>query len=319
MKKINTNEFLYVEKYRPQTVDDLIAPVDVRERIKAWIETDGQIPNLGFFSNNPGTGKSSIAKSILKDLDADFLFINASKENGIDLVRNKIYIFASNVSFEGRPKIVVLDEADGCSTDLQKGFRAFIEEFSQNCRFILTGNYSNKIIEPILNRLIVFDFDVLFNKHSKEIAKQIFDRLCFILDNEKVEYEKDALKPLITTLYPSIRRMINILQESVTDHKLVLNTSLIEAQTKFQNLLDEIKNKRFDKCRALISEINSPTAFYNFVYKNMDKYFMLESLPHVVILTHHFMNSNVNSRDPDISMAAYCASMIRNIEIKFQP
>jgi DNA polymerase III delta prime subunit len=295
MKKINTNEFLYVEKYRPQTVDDLIAPVDVRERIKAWIETDGQIPNLGFFSNNPGTGKSSIAKSILKDLDADFLFINASKENGIDLVRNKIYIFASNVSFEGRPKIVVLDEADGCSTDLQKGFRAFIEEFSQNCRFILTGNYSNKIIEPILNRLIVFDFDVLFNKHSKEIAKQIFDRLCFILDNEKVEYEKDALKPLITTLYPSIRRMINILQESVTDHKLVLNTSLIEAQTKFQNLLDEIKNKRFDKCRALISEINSPTAFYNFVYKNMDKYFMLESLPHVVILTHHFMNSNVNS------------------------
>lgn len=316
MTKINTNEYLWVEKYRPQTVVDLIIPDEIKLKLQEWVK-QGEIPNIGLFSNTPGTGKTTTSKAITNDLDADVMFLNGSKENGIDIIRNKVTGFVSCVSFDGRPKVVIYDESDGISSSGQESFRGFIEEYTQNARFILTGNYANKIIEPILNRLVVIDFDLLFAKNKAELAKQCFDRLCFVLDNEGVEYQKEELKPVVTSFYPSVRKMINTLQESVVQGKLNINKTTLEMTNIYQNIIQNIKDKQFDKCRALITELHNPHAFYNFVYKNVNKLFKEESIPTVIMTTHHFLSSNVNARDPEISLAAYCATLIRNVEIKF--
>ena len=197
MEKINQYEYIWVEKYRPQTINDLIITESLRSQVKTWIE-EGQIPNLGLFSSTPGTGKTSFAKVIANELNADCMFVNASKESGIDLVRNKLQNFASTVSLDGMIKIAFLDEVDGTTGEMQKSIRGFIEEFTQNCRFIMTGNYINRIIGPVLNRLSIIDFDAMFNKNYSEIGKQILNRLEFILKNENVEYDVETLKPLLS-------------------------------------------------------------------------------------------------------------------------
>jgi replication factor C small subunit len=316
MTKTNKKEFIWVEKYRPQTIKDLVVSEEFRTKLNTW-KSQGEIPNLGLFSYTPGTGKTSISKIILSEFDADACFINGSKDNGIDMVRNRIQGFASSVSFEGGTKICVIDESDGLSGEMQKAFRASIEEFSKNCRFILTGNYSDKIIEPILNRLSVFDLDNMFAKHKQEIAKQTFYRLCWILDQEGVEYEPNDLKALISQFYPSIREMINVLQQSIVNNKLVIDYTHTELNKLYNELVDMIKAKNFEKCRVLASQVNSPSGFYHFIYNNLNKLFSPQSIPQVVVMTQHFMSSNTNSRDPEITIAAFCARLISSIDIKF--
>jgi replication factor C small subunit len=317
MEKINQHEYIWAEKYRPQTINDLIITESLRSQVKTWIE-EGQIPNLGLFSSTPGTGKTSFAKAIANELNADCLSVNASKESGIDLVRNKLQNFASTVSLEGMIKIAFLDEVDGTTGEMQKSIRGFIEEFTQNCRFIMTGNYINKIIGPVLNRLSIIDFDVMFNKNYAEIGKQILNRLEFILKNENVEYDVETLKPLITGLFPSVREMTIILQQSVVNKKLELDMSYVEMHKSFINLLNAIKDKDYIKCRSIVSDIPNPTNFYSFLYKNLNKYFEEKSMASLVIALHHFMSSNVNARDPEISLAAFCASLVRSQEIFFK-
>jgi replication factor C small subunit len=320
MTKVNNKEYIWVEKYRPQTVADIIIPEEIRSKILNWSE-DKQIPNIGIFSNTPGTGKTSVSKAIINDIGADAMFVNASKDNGIDMVRGKLQGFASSVSFEGNTKIAVLDEADGLTGEMQKAFRSSIEEFSKNCRYIITGNYKDRIIEPILNRLVVFDFDNIFYKNKSELAKQMYSRLCFILDNEKVEYEVADVRTLIGTFYPSVREMINVLQQSidVVDGRLILKIDYTHTELNklYNELVSNIKAKNFEQCRVLVTQLNTPNGFYKFIYNNLDTLFDKNSIPQVVVMTHHFMSSNVNSRDYEISVAAFCARLITSIDIKF--
>jgi replication factor C small subunit len=316
MTKINSREYLWVEKYRPQSIVDLILPEEMRTKLLKWKE-DLQIPHIGLFSNTPGTGKTSISKAILKDLDADAMFINASKDNGIDLVRNKIQGFASSVSFDGGVKICVLDEFDGTTGEFQKAFRASIEEFSANCRFVLTGNYKDRVIEPVLNRLSVFDLDSMFNKCKAEIAKQTYSRLCWILEQEGIKYEPTDLKSLIGTFYPSIREIIMILQQSIVDGTLVIDYTHTEMNKLYSDIVINIKDKNYEKCRVLASQVNTPSGFYHYLYNNLGKLFDASSIPQVVVMTHYFMSSNTNSRDPEITVAALCARLMTSIDVKF--
>jgi replication factor C small subunit len=212
---------------------------------------------------------------------------------------------------------IVTHNCDGLSNSAQESFRGFIEEYSQNARFILSANYQNKIIEPILNRLIIFDFDELFAKNVKELAKQCFDRLCFILDNENITYEKEDVKPIVMSLYPSVRKMINTLQQSIVDGVLIIDNTMLEANSIYDEIMMNVKSQQFDKCRGLIGKVHNPHAFYNYVYKNVDRLFKQDSIPTVIMTTYHFLSSNVNARDPEISLAAYCAQIMRNVEIKF--
>ena len=316
MKKIDNKAYIWNERYRPSTIHDVIIPDKMRTSILEWINTDGEIPNLGLFGNTPGLGKTSIAKAIINDLDADAIFINASKDNGIDMVRNKIQSYASTKSFDGTTKIVIMDEFDGTSAEMQKSFRGSIEEYSKNCRFILTANYNDKIIEPILNRLSNYNLDNIFAVNKAELAKQIYDRLIFILNNEKVEYSVADVKTLIGMFYPSIREMINVIQQSVEDGKLTVNYTAADLNKIYIGLLDAIKDKDYERCRILSSQVISPTGFYKFIYKHLDTLFINKSIPMVVVNLHHFMTSNINARDPEISIAAFCAKLMITTDIK---
>jgi DNA polymerase III delta prime subunit len=182
----------------------------------------------------------------------------------------------------------------------------------------MTGNYSNKIIEPVLNRLSIIDFDVMFNKNQKEIGTQILQRLEFILQNEQVEYKIEDLKTLIQGLYPSVREMIIVLQQSVINNVLELNMGYVEIHKNYVSLLNCIREKNWIECRKIVSEIPNPANFYSFLYKNLDKYFKEDSMPSLVVSLHHFMSSNVSSRDQEISLAAFCAALINSKEIMFK-
>lgn len=316
--KVNDKEFIWVEKYRPQIVEDIILPAEEKNKILRWVHEDQQIPNLGIFSNTPGTGKTSISKAIINSMNADYIFINASKDNGIDMVRNRISSFVSSISIDGSPKVVVLDECDGTTPEFQRAFRGFIEEYSQNARFILTGNYKSKIIDPLLNRLIVFDFDQIFHRNSKEVGILILNRLIEILKHESIEFDKENLKPLIKNYYPSLREMISTLQGAKSGNSLNIDMTHIETNAIYSNLIEHIKNKDFNACRVVVKDITNPQAFYNYIYKNMSNIFVDDSLPKLVMLTHHFLSNNANYRDPEVSLAAYCATIVRSNEIQFK-
>lgn len=317
MIKIDKRHYLWVEKYRPSTVQDIILPKTIRDKIIKWVTIDKEIPHIGFWSNTPGLGKSALSKSIINDLDADSLFINSSKENGIDLVRNKLQTFASSVSFEGGTKVAILDEFDGTTSSMQESFRSAIEEYAMNCRYIITGNYKDKVMEPIINRLTNFDLDNIFAKHKPELAKQMFDRLRFILENENISYEPQDIKTLIGNFYPSMREMINVLQQSIENDKLVIDYSHAEINKLYNDIIINIKAKNFEKCRVLSSEVSTPNGLYKFIYRNLDKLFLPESIPQVVVMVHHFMSTNTNARDPEISIAAFCARLMIAVDIKF--
>jgi len=186
---INSGETIFVEKYRPKTLNDIILPKDLKESIREWIDND-DIPNILLVSKVPGLGKSTLAHVLINETGADSLFINISLNGNIDTLRGKIQGFVSTTGFENKHKIIVLDEFDGASQQLQKALRGFTEEFSKSARFILTANYKEKIIEPLLNRLQIFDFDKIFasKENRKELLQQTFNRLRDILDNEEIEY-----------------------------------------------------------------------------------------------------------------------------------
>lgn len=320
MKKYDKTHSIWVERYRPQCIDDLIITEKMREKIKSDM-SEGQIPNIAFFSSTPGTGKSSMSKAILQDMDADSIFINASEDNGIDTLRGRIRDFASGISFTGQPKVVVLDESDNLSNSAQDALRGFIESYSKNCRFILTGNTVSKVSEPILSRFMVYDFDDIYVKNQKELIKQIFERCCFILDNEQVAYDKEDLKPAILTMYPAVRDIIMKLQESVCTvdgvKTLQLESSVAEANSIYGNLIAAIKNKESTKFKALVAEIHNPSGFFKHIFKNINKIFHEDSIGTAIIMTHHFMSSNAFPRDPEITINAFCHQLTRSNDLKW--
>ena len=163
MQIIDKSKSVWYERFKPQCVSDLVVPQEIKDKLLSYIRTQN-MPNLGLFSSNPGTGKTSTANAIIKEIGGEALWINASMEKGIDVLRGKVQRFASQSSFDDNIKIVVMDEFDHFSKDGQAAFRGFIDEFSENCRFIFTGNYKEKIIQPLLDRLEVYDF----NSFSKE-------------------------------------------------------------------------------------------------------------------------------------------------------
>ena len=217
MSKISSN--VWVERYRPKHVKDMILPKDFMTFFKKLVDENSEdgIPNILLSSPTPGTGKTSIAKAIVADLEADYIYINASSENSIDVLRNQIAGFATTMSFNGSRKIVILDEADGLTPQFQKALRAFIEEFDKTCRFILTCNNIGKIIDPLRQgRTMVFDFDM--GKYKEELIPKICARIKGILQHESVEYTDEAVQKVVEKTFPSIRKAIAFCQQYVKIH-----------------------------------------------------------------------------------------------------
>lgn len=264
-------ERIFVERYRPKTIDDIILPKSLKDSLREW-KKEGQIPNLLLISKSPGLGKTSLAHVIAHELDAEIMFINASLESNIDLLRDKIKGFVTTASWDNRPKIVVLDEADGLNErTTQPALRAFIEEFSKNARFILTANNKNKIIGPLQDRLMDFDFDQMFNE-NKQLIKDIYLRCESILKEENINYNKEDLKYLVKHYYPSQRSIIMKLQQFTTNGELVINHNDMDLDNILQSIRTLVLEKDFESVRKIISNISDPSLIFTNFYDNLEDF-----------------------------------------------
>lgn len=307
MKKVDMSKSVFYERYKPSCIEDLVIPLEIKNNLAVYIKTQ-DIPNMGLFSNLPGTGKSSTAHAIIKELGGEALWVNASLDRNIDTIRGKISKFASQNSFDGNIKMVVMDEADGISKEAQAAFRGFIDEFSDNCRFIFTGNYKEKIIQPLLDRLEIYDFNS-FNK--EEMIKPIFERLKFILDNESMSYNPKDLVPIINTYYPRIRSMVGSLQKFSKDGTFKLNENELDDLNVFDNVMKFVNISTYKEMIQEVNKLNAPTGMYSFLYQNAGKYFKPEVYPNVVLIIAKYQHMDDTVRDKNLNLSAALTELMR--------
>lgn len=307
-------EFLWVEKYRPKKLDECILPEATVDVFKKFVAS-GEIPNM-LLCGTAGTGKTTVARALCNELGCDYIVINGSEESGIDVLRTKIKNFASTVSFEGKPKVVILDEADYLNPNsTQPALRAFIEEFSQNCRFIFTCNFKNRIIAPLHSRTTVVDFK-LVNGQKKKMAAKFHRRMMEILQNEGVEYNNKVLAELLMKHFPDYRRVLNELQRysvgGVIDEGILSNLSEINTKA----LIDALRDKDWKKMRQWVaSNVDSdPQAVYRKVYDTLiDK---VKQVPQLVLLVADYQYKAAFVADQEINLTACLTEIMANIEFK---
>lgn len=306
MKEIN-NSSVWYKKYQPNCIEDMILPEEMKLKLKKYI-ADETVPHLGLFSNLPGTGKSSLCNAIIREVNGEAQWINASIDKGIDVLRGKIGKFASSNSFDDKIKIVVMDEFDYFSKDGQAAFRGFIDEFGNNCRFIFTGNYKEKIIEPLLDRLEVYDFNE-FNK--QEMIKPIFERLKFILTNENVEFDPKDLVPVINTFYPRIRSMVGALQRFSKDGQFKVDENKLDDLNVFDDVIKLISASTFTDMVIAVNKLNAPDNMYSYLYKNAGKHFKPEVFPNLVITIAKYQHMADTVRDKHLNLSACLTELIK--------
>lgn len=251
MKKINNKEFIWTQKYRPQTVEDLIVPERIRKVFNSILESKN-IPNLLFSSKCPGTGKTSCALALVNDLNYEYLFLNGS-EIGIDSFRHEIPQFASTLSIDGKKKVVIIDEFDrGNSIDKQKILRPLMEQFSKTCTFIITANDAENIIDPLKSRCETVEFATLNSEEEKqEVIKQIFQRIVFILKNENVKVENiQIIKELVNKFFPDIRQLLGSLQKF--GRSGIIDSSILSAvkNDSVDGVISALKSKKFHELKV---------------------------------------------------------------------
>ena len=262
------SNYLWVEKYRPLTLNTYIGNAHLKSKVSVYLES-GDLPHLLFFGK-AGTGKTTLAKILVKNIECDYLYINASDENSVDTVRNKVRQFASTVGFKDL-KIIILDECDYITPNAQAALRNLMETFSKHCRFILTCNYVERIIDPIQSRCQIFE---IIPPSKTEVAQ----RLNQILEEEEINYELQDLKILIDSNYPDIRRIINSAQRNVVNLQLKLDTnSIIQNDYKLKLLeILKIQDKKnaFKNIRQLVadSQIRDFADLFRLLYDEVDSY-----------------------------------------------
>ena len=262
------SDFIWVEKYRPKTIDDCILPQSIKNTFKDFVKS-GQIPNM-LLSGPPGIGKTTVAKALCHELGVDYYVINGSDEGRfLDTVRKNAKNFASTVSLssDAKHKIIIIDEADNTGNDVQLLLRAFIEEFSNNCRFIFTCNYKNKIIEPLHSRCSVIDFGIK-GKEKAEVANTFFKRLNSILEKEGCDADKKVLAELINKHFPDWRRVLNECQRYSISGKIDSGILVHFSEVKVNDLLKNLKEKNFPEVRKWVVDNldNDPSVLLRHVY-----------------------------------------------------
>ena len=312
-----TEEFLYVEKYRPQNIEDTILPQQYKDQFKEFVK-QGEIPNL-LLSGSAGCGKTTIAKALCNELGADFIVINGSDEGRlIDTLRTKIKNFASTMSLQGGPKVVILDEADYISADsVQPALRAFIEEFSSNCRFIFTCNYKNRIIPALHSRTTVIDFKITPAEKPK-LAQQFMKRVKTILDTEGVTYDDKVIAELIMRFFPDFRRILNELQRYGVSG--TIDSGLLSSLTeeKFTPLIDMLQEKNWGAMRKWVGQNSDQdfTSLYRKVFNALEVRLEPQSIPAAVLIIADYQYKSAFAMDSEINFTA-CLTEIMS-ECKFK-
>ena len=306
-------DLLWCQKYRPQTVADTILPEKTKRAFQKFVD-DKQIPNL-LLAGSPGTGKTTAAIAMLKQLDCDYILINGSMNGGIDTLRSEIANFASSVSFSGGRKYVIIDEADYLTVNTQAALRSFSEEFSKNCGFIFTCNFKNKIIAPLHSRFSYVDFAIEKTEKPK-LAMQFFKRVVGILDKEGVDYDQKVVAKIIEKHFPDFRRVLNELQNYAASGKIDEGILSNFRQESIDQLFDFLKEKNFTEMRKWVNA-NSDQDFsdiYTSLYQvGIDKVKMATMPGFVVTLAkYQFQHSHVPNHE--LNMVACLAEILVECE-----
>ncbi len=313
-----TSEFLFVEKYRPQVIDDCILPDDTKKTFKEFV-AKGEIPNL-LLAGPPGIGKTTIAKALCNELGADFYVINGSDEGRfLDTVRNQAKNFASTVSLTGssKHKVIIIDEADNTGNDVQLLLRANIEAFYNNCRFIFTCNYKNKIIEPLHSRCAVIDFTIK-GKQRVQLAGSFFQRLQSILDAEKIEYDEKIVAELVSKHFPDFRRVLNECQRYSTGGKIDAGILASFSDISVNDLLKYLKEKNFTEVRKwVVSNLdNDSSVILRRVYDALYDSLVPASIPAAVLVIAKYQYQIAFVADQEINLLAALTELMCEVEFK---
>ena len=306
------NQFLWVEKYRPQTIDECILDSSLKDTFNKIAES-GEIPNM-LFTGTAGLGKTTVAKALCNMLDLDYIVINGSEEGNIDTLRGKIKQFASTVSLQGGIKVVILDEADYLNPQSpQPALRGFIEEFANNCRFILTCNFKNRIIEPLHSRCGVYEFN---GGDKQQLCNDFFVRCQGILSGEGVTYDKPALAELIMKHYPDWRRVLNELQRYSLSGKIDAGVLNNISDKNYNDLFSCIKNKNFKKMRSwVVNNIDTDaSAIFRSIYDRMQDHIKPSSIPQLVLILADYQYKNAFVADHELNVVACLTEVMANVE-----
>ena len=309
-----SNEFLWVEKYRPQTIQETILPDDLKETFQKIVDS-GEIPNM-LFTGTAGLGKTTVARAICNELGLDYIVINGSEEGNIDTLRGKIKQFASSVSLSGGYKVVILDEADYLNPQsTQPALRGFIEEFSQNCRFILTCNFKNRVIEPLHSRCGVYEFNVKTNKDRATLGQQFFSRCRDILRNEGIEYNGKTVANLVMKHFPDFRRGLNELQRGSIGGSITTDI-IVEDNSKYSDLYKHLKEKDFKKMRQwVVNNIDlEPASIFRGVYDSVEGNVKPESVPQLILILADYQYKNAFVADHELNLVACLTECMANVE-----
>lgn len=304
---------LWTEKYRPQTIEDCILPERLKKPFQEYVNQK-EIPNL-ILAGGPGVGKTTVAKAMCNEIGCDYIVINGSDESGIDTFRVKIKGFASAMSFTGKRKVIIIDEADYLNPNsTQPALRNAIEEFAKNCSFIFTCNYKQRIIDPLHSRCSVIDFN-LSPSEKAEMASKFFGRIKTILTDEEVNYEQKIVAEVVKKHFPDFRRVINELQRYSKYGEINEGILAQVSNVKLAEITKHVASKDFGAIRKWAATNDTdPNTIFRSIYDNMYDVLKPSSIPKAVIILADYQYKNAFVADPEINMVACLTELMVECE-----
>jgi len=310
------NDILWVEKYRPVTIDDCILPSELKQTFQQFVDNE-EIPNL-LLTGTAGVGKTTVAKAMLEQIGCTYMMINGSEESGIDTLRTKIKNFASTVSMDGKRKYVILDEADYLNPQsTQPALRGFIEEFSRNCGFILTCNFRNRIIEPLHSRCSTVEFRIP-NEEKPKLAMGFMKRVQHILEIENVNSNEKVVADLINKFFPDWRRCLNELQRYSATGNIDAGILVNLSDTSIKELVSFVRDKDFKSCREWVVHNldNDPHRIYRRIYDSLSGNVPDSAVPHCVLILGDYSYKSAFVADQEINLLACLTDMMTSVQFK---
>ena len=310
-----SESLLWVEKYRPRTIEDCILPESIKKTLRDVV-SQNKIPNM-MFTGTSGIGKTTAARAICNETQADYLIINGSDEGRmIDTLRTKLTQFCSTISLSGSRKVVIIDEADYMNADsVQPAMRNFTERFADNCSFIFTCNYKNRIIEPIHSRCAVIDFS-LKNGEKQVIAARFMKRVEGILTDESIDYDKEVIAKLVLKHFPDFRRVLNELQRYSTSGEINSGVLANIKEMNLKELIDSLREKNFSKMRQwVVANVdNDPATVYRKIYDELYNVIEKGSIPQAVLTIAEYQYKSAFVADQEINLVACLVELMAECE-----